>query len=116
MTVHVAPMPPRVSPSQTVSWAVSREGDGTVVTVEGALDLGSAAVFAAALVSVGAGSSDAIVDMAGVDAIDATALGALVCVHRLFEILGLALTVRAPSRPVRRVLGVCQLENLICTN
>jgi len=51
--------------------------------------------------------------MARVEAIDATAVGALVCVHRLFEILGLALTVRAPSRPVRRVLGVCQLENLI---
>jgi len=113
MTVNAAPLPTRVSPSQSVSWVVSREGDGTVVTVEGELDLGSAAVFAAALAAVGAGSSDAIVDMARVEAIDATAVGALVCVHRLFEILGLALTVRAPSRPVRRVLGVCQLENLI---
>jgi anti-anti-sigma factor len=91
MTVHVSPLPPRVNPSETVSWAVTREEDGTVVTVEGELDLESAAIFAAALVAVGAGSCDAIVDMAGVDAIDATALGALVCVHRLFEILGLAL-------------------------
>ena len=113
MTVNATLSSTRVSPSQTVSWVISQEGDGTVVTVEGELDLGSAAVFAAALAAVGAGSSDAIVDMARVDAIDATALGALVCVHRLFEILGLALTVRAPSRPVQRVLGVCQLESLI---
>jgi anti-anti-sigma factor len=115
MSVHVAPLSSRVSPDQKVSWVVSREGDGTVVAVEGELDFGSAAIFAAALVAVGAGSCDAIVDMARVDAIDATALGALVCVHRLFEILGLALTIRAPSHPVRRVLRVCQLENLIST-
>jgi len=114
MTVDAAPsLPARVSPAESLSWAVLPQAEGTVVTVEGELDQRSAAVFAAALVAIGAGPSDAIVDMARVDAIDATALGALVCVHRLFEILGLALTIRAPSYPVRRVLGVCQLENLI---
>ena len=58
MTVNAIPVPTRASPSQTVSWVLSREGDGTVVTVEGELDLGSAAVFAAALAAVGAGSSE----------------------------------------------------------
>jgi len=96
-----------------VSWVVTNEGDGTVITVEGELGHTSAGAFAAALAAVGAGGCDAIVDVARVTAIDAGALDGLVRVKRLFEILGLGLTIRAPSRRIERRLGLFHLEHLI---
>jgi anti-anti-sigma factor len=87
----------------------------TVVTVEGDLDLASAGAFVAALAAVAAGASDALVDMAAVEFIDSSTMRALVRAHRLFESLGLRLTVREPSRPVRRMLGLCQLDEVINT-
>ena len=45
--------------------------------------------------------------------IDTAGLNAILLAHRLFEILGLALVVRAPSHPVRRLLGVSRLDGLI---
>jgi anti-anti-sigma regulatory factor len=88
------------------SWVRSRERHRTVVTVEGELDSASSG-------AVGADASDAIVDMAGIDVIDRSGLDAVIRTHRLFEILGLSLTRRAPSRPVRHLLDGYQPTELI---
>jgi ABC-type transporter Mla MlaB component len=85
---------PAVRHSRHASWVLHNEEGTTVITVEGDLDLA---------------------DMAGVEFIDSSTMRALVRAHRLFESLGLRLTVREPSRPVRRMLGLCQLDEVINT-
>jgi len=106
---------PTVALSRHASWVVLEEDESTVIAVEGELDLAAAGAFVAALAAVGAGASDALVDMARVEFIDSSTMRALVAAHRLFENLGVRLTVRAPSRPVRRMLGLCRLEDTINT-
>jgi anti-anti-sigma factor len=113
MTSAVAQAPAGVALSGNASWVLCRERDRTVVTVEGELDSASAGAIAAALAAVGADASDVIVDMAHVDFIDLSGLDAVLRAHRLLEILGLSLTVRAPSRPVRHMLSVYQRQDLI---
>jgi len=113
MTSAVALAPAGVALSGNASWVRSREGARTVLTVDGELDSASAGAVAAALAAVGADGCDVVVDMTRVDFIDLSGLDALIRAHRLFEILGLSLTVRAPSRPVRHMLGVYQREDLI---
>ena len=110
MTSAVALAPAGVALSGNASWVRSREG---ARTVDGELDSASAGAVAAALAAVGADGCDVVVDMTRVDFIDLSGLDALIRAHRLFEILGLSLTVRAPSRPVRHMLGVYQREDLI---
>jgi len=102
-----------VALSGNASWVRSRERHQTVVTVEGELDSASAGAVAAALAAVGADGCDVVIDMARIDFIDLSGLDAMIRAQRLFEILGLSLTVRAPSRPVRHMLGVYQREDLI---
>jgi len=113
MTVTITPAPNEVAVSEHASWVLSWEDHSGVIVVEGALDVASAGAFASTLAALGADGCDVIVDIARVGVIEATALSVLVCVHRLFEILGLTLTVRAPSRRVQRLLRVCQLQDLI---
>jgi anti-sigma B factor antagonist len=91
----------------------SREGDATLVTVVGDVDFVCAGAFAAALAAVADEGFAAIVDMSGVVFIDTAAVDAIDRVRRLFEILGLAFVIRAPSRPVRRLLGLSHLDRLI---
>jgi anti-anti-sigma factor len=99
--------------SGNASWVLSQDGRITVVTVEGKLDSTSAGPIASALAAVGADASDVILDMAHLDVIDLEGLDALARVRRLFEILGLSLTLRRPSPAVRSALGLLQLEDLI---
>jgi anti-anti-sigma regulatory factor len=81
--------------------------------MEGNLDSTSAGPVASALAAVGADASDVILDMAHLASIDLEGLDALARVRRLFEILGLSLTLRGPSPAVRSALGLLQLEDLI---
>jgi anti-anti-sigma regulatory factor len=113
MAVTVAPASTRGNSPDPVSWVVASRGDDTVVTVEGELGLASAGAFAAALAAVGAGGSRAVVDMARLETIDAGALDGLVRVKRLFEILGLALVIRAPSPHIAQRLVQFDLAELI---
>jgi len=94
-------------------WVVSLEAQGTVMTVEGELDFASSGRFAADLAALGADATQVIVDMAGVGFIDATAVGAMLSVRQLFATWGVTLSVRAPSRQVRRVFGLCEIDHLI---
>jgi len=113
MTVTVSPASNEVALSEHRSWVLSWEGSSALIAVEGALDVASAGAFASTLAALGADGCDVIVDMARVGVIEATALSVLVCLHRLFEVLGLTLTVRSPPRRVQRQLKVCQLQDLI---
>jgi anti-sigma B factor antagonist len=115
MAVTDTPVYPAVKRSHRASWVLLREEDKTVITVDGDLDVASAGAFVAALAALAAGASDAVIDMAGVDFIDSSTMRALVRAHELFESFGLRLTVRSPSRPVRRMLGLCQLDEVINT-
>jgi len=115
MAVIAAPVYPAIRLSRHASWTLL-QGPGTAaITVEGDLDLACAGAFVAALAAVGAGGSDAVVDMAGVEFIDSSTLRALAGASRLFENLGRRLTLRAPSRPVRRMLGLCRLNEVIAS-
>jgi len=115
MTVTATPAHLGVRPARRASWTLLGEEGGTLMTVDGDLDLASAGAFVAALAGVSAGGTDAVVDMAGVEFVDSSTVRALVGAQRLFERLGLRLTVRAPSRPVRRMLALCRLEEVINT-
>src|SRR5580693_4633956 len=115
MAVTGTPVYPAVRRSYRASWVLHPQDDTTVITVDGDLDVASAGSFVAALAALAAGASDALIDMAGVEFIDSSTMRALVRAHQLFESLGLRLTVRSPSRPVRRMLGLCQLDQVINT-
>ena len=115
MTVTGAPADLGVRLARRASWTVHQEEGHWLMTVDGDLDLASAGAFVAALAALGAAGTDAVVDMAGVEFVDSAAVRALVGAHRLFERFGLKLTVRAPSRPVRRMLALCRLEQVIAT-
>jgi anti-anti-sigma factor len=99
--------------SGNASWVLSQDGLSTVVTVEGKLDSTCAGPIASALAAVGADASDVILDMTHLDMIDLEGLDALARVRRLFEILGLSLTLRGPSPAVRTALGLLHLDDLI---
>jgi anti-anti-sigma factor len=104
MTAVIAPAPLGVALSGNASWVSSRERGNTVVTVEGELDSASAGAIASALALAGATAAQVTVDLYGVDFIDVAGVDAFQRVHRLFEILGLSLSLRAPSSSVRRML------------
>ena len=73
--------------------------------------MASAGGFAAALAGVAANASDAVVDMTEVGFLDANGVAALVKARRLFEILGLSVTVRAPSPWARWILDPCHFDD-----
>jgi len=102
-----------VTVCEHVSWQRSHEGARAVVTIVGDLDFACAGAFAAALAAVAADGTDVVLDMRGVAFIDTAAVDAFDRARRLFELMGLRVTVRAPSRPVRRLLGLCRLDGLI---
>ncbi len=102
-----------VTVCERVLWVRSREGATTLVTVIGDLDFASAGVFAAELAVIASDGCDVVLDMAGVAVIDAAALDAIDGVGRFFEILGVGLSVRAPSPPVRLLLGLRQCDGMI---
>jgi anti-anti-sigma factor len=86
------------------------------VTLQGELDSASAGAIASALALAGATAAQVTVDMSRVDFIDLAGLAALQRFHRLFEILGLSLSLRARSSSVRRMLRLLQLEDLVQAN
>jgi len=109
----VAERSPGGAQARYASWVRSEEDGGPLLTVVGEIDFACAGPFAAALVGLAAENSDVAVDMSGVAFIDAAALDAVQQAHRFYETLGLGLVVRAPSRPVRRLLGLTNLTHLI---
>jgi len=79
----------------------------------GDLDSACAGKFAAALAAVAADGTDVVLNMAGVAFMDFAGSDAIDRVRRFFEILGLAMVVRSPSPPVRRLLRLPRFDGSI---
>ncbi|MGH8894218.1 MAG: STAS domain-containing protein [Actinomycetes bacterium] len=91
-----------------------RLGEWAVVSVAGEVDLGTASQLAdhasEALRDV---SSHVVLDLAGVSFMDSTGLKVLVSLHRQAEEAGGSFAVAGTTRPVRRVLSVTGLDQVI---
>lgn len=87
---------------------------GEFVRLEGRLDVTTAGEIRMALHdAIDAGDGDLILDMAGVDVIDATGLGVLVGTHRRAGKHGRRLVLRAVPQRVMRVLAVTRLHRVL---
>jgi anti-sigma B factor antagonist len=84
----------------------SQSGGHVVVALHGELDLVDAAAVAAALMTVAAREPRIIVDLAGLEFIDASGVAALSRGRRLARKAGGDLLLSAPQRPVRLVLAI----------
>jgi anti-sigma B factor antagonist len=91
----------------------TRESDGeVVVALRGELDIADAASVAAALVAVAARAPEIIVDLAGLEFIDASGVAALVLARVQARRAGGDLLLAAPQDQVLRVLAVIRLADV----
>ena len=91
----------------------TRENDGqVVVALRGELDIADAASVAAALVAVAARAAEIIVDLAGLEFIDASGVAALVLARVQTRRAGGDLLLAAPQDQVLRVLAVIHLAEV----
>jgi anti-anti-sigma factor len=89
----------------------TRGSDGqAVVALRGELDLADAASIAAALIAVAARTPEMIVDLAGLEFIDASGVAALVLAQVQARRAGGDLLLAAPQDQVLRVLAVIRLD------
>jgi anti-sigma B factor antagonist len=92
----------------------TREGDGqVVVTLRGELGVVDAASAAAALVAAAARAREIIVDLAGLEFIDASGVAALVLARVQARRAGGDLLLAAPQRRVLEVFAVAGLLDLL---
>jgi anti-sigma B factor antagonist len=90
-----------------------RESDGqVVVALRGELDIADAASVAAALVAVAARAPEIIVDLAGLEFIDASGVAALVLARVQARRAGGDLLLAAPQDQVLRVLAVIHVAEV----
>ena len=89
---------------------------GAQVRLAGRLDVTSVADVRLALHSaLECGDGDLVVDLAGVELVDATGLGVLVGVHRRAQRAGRVVVLRDPADRIRRVLFVTRLDRVLRT-
>ena len=87
---------------------------GYEVELTGRLDVSSVAEVRTVLHrALEAGTGDLVVDLAGVDLVDATGLGVLVGADRRARQLGRRLVLRDASPRVRRILRVTRLHRVL---
>jgi anti-anti-sigma factor len=95
-------------------FAVDSVEPGQVVHLTGRLDVHAAADVRLALaVAVEAGSGDLVIDLASLDAVDATGLGVLVGAHRRAGRAGRTLVLRDVPAPVGRLLFLTRLDRVL---
>jgi anti-sigma B factor antagonist len=93
----------------------TRESDGqVVVALRGELDIADAASVAAALIAAAARAAQIIVDLAGLEFIDASGVAALVLARVQARRAGGDLLLAAPQDRVLRVLAVIRLAEVFC--
>ena len=86
---------------------VSREGDRTVVWLDGEQDIATVPVLIDTLTeAISADDADLIVDLSGVTFIGTVAIDALIKARNTLRRQSRSLTVRSPSRCARRVLSL----------
>jgi anti-anti-sigma factor len=89
---------------------------GLVLALAGRLDVSAAADVRLALVdAVTAGSGPLVVDLSGLDALDATGLGVLVGAHRRAQRAGRVLVLRDVTPAVARLLFLTRLDKVLQT-
>ena len=90
---------------------------GQVINLTGRLDVHAAADVRLALAdAVEAGSGDLVIDLASLDAVDATGLGVLVGAHRKAGRAGRTLVLRDVPAPVGRLLFLTRLDRVLRTS
>ena len=88
--------------------------DGQLVTLTGRLDVTGSGVAREALhAAIAAGAGPLVVDLAGVDLLDATGLGVLVGSHRRARSAGRSLVLRDASPRVARLLWLTRVDRII---
>jgi anti-sigma B factor antagonist len=86
----------------------------SVVRLSGVLDVRSVGCVRQRLNDlIDSSEGDVVVDLAALDAVDATGLGLLVAAHRRVERLGRQLVLRHPLPPVVRILAVTRLSRVL---
>lgn len=89
---------------------------GQVLALAGRLDVSAAADVRMTLVeAVAAGSGPLVLDLAGLDALDATGLGVLVGGHRRAQRAGRVLVLRDVTPAVARLLFLTRLDKVLRT-
>lgn len=95
-------------------FALSAPAPGRLLVLAGRLDVAAAADTRLALVAaVDAADGDLVLDLAGLQAVDATGLGVLVGVHRRAGRRGRTLVLRDVTAPVARVLMLTRLDRVL---
>lgn len=96
---------------------ITEPDPGRVVVLAGHLDVHGAADVRLALAdAVASGDGDLVIDLAALEAIDATGLGVLVGAHRRAGRTGRTLVLRDVTPAVGRVLFLTRLDRVLRTS
>jgi anti-anti-sigma factor len=101
-------------PQQAVGVVMELSVNDRTLVLHGHFDVRSTGIVREALYDrMGSTTGDLVVDLADVEAIDATALRVLAVASRLMEREGRALILRGCSPALRRVLALTRLRRLV---
>lgn len=112
-TVTAIPLPTRSGPPTRPEFSVEVDPGRRLVRVSGELDMATAPVLVAAAQSLADGSSDLIVDLAGLTFIDSAGLNTLVELGVAAHDRGCNLRLRNMTGHVRRVVTLGGLTSLL---
>ncbi len=100
--------------STDAAFVLQEPARGHRLVLRGRLDVAAATDARLALAAaVDAGEGDLVLDLAGLEAVDATGLGVLVGAHRRACRGGRTLVLHDASAPVARVLRVTRLDRVL---
>jgi anti-sigma B factor antagonist len=93
---------------------ISTRGTDTVLALDGDIDIHTAPRVRDRLAALqAAGSTSVVVDLAGVNFLDSSALGVLVAAHRELSGAGGTLKLAAPRAHVLKVFRITRLDDVI---
>lgn len=93
--------------------AEDRLGGQRILRLEGELDLASAKEFEERLAALVSSQSASVVDLSELSFMDSTGLALLIAASKQAQENGGRVSVRAPSPPVRRMMELCGVADLI---
>ena len=103
-----------VCPSDELITRVSRSAAATVVWIRGQQDASTVAALSETLAhAISLDDSDLVVDLSGVDFMSSATVGVLVRAREFLRSLSRSLQVQSPSTCARRILALCDLDDLL---
>lgn len=106
--------PSRGEIDQAARVSISIDDPGSLVSVEGRLSAATVAELRAVLVTAAdKGSGDLVLDLGGIEIIDASGLGVLVGAHRLAERRDRRLVLRNVPERIERLLAATRLNRIL---